>query len=142
MKENQKGEVTQYLVPSNVSTRFEFFPGFGWGEFKIVLISCSIGAILFFLLGLIKKTVYIDINNIGAEIISKTNKDGYTEKVIPYIPSIYRSILIFFPGVTAFFMTKRDPSNGMSLSYTIKSIKEFNSKQKLYLYKYNSGTED
>lgn len=45
--EEQDKKTTQYLVPANVSAKFEFFSGFGWYEFKIVAIACLIGLLIF-----------------------------------------------------------------------------------------------
>lgn len=146
--EEQDKKVTQYLVPANVSTRFEFFEGFGWYELKFVVIACLIGVILFYFLGLFKKTTYIHIDDLPFEVTIgvdeeelKPNEDGYIVNTISLIPSPFRVFAIIIPGTVAFFFVKRDPSNGMSLMYTLKSAKEFNNKQKLYLYKYRSGSE-
>lgn len=46
-----------YLVPKNVKTRFEFFTGFGWKELFITLIGFVIGVALFFIIGLITKSM-------------------------------------------------------------------------------------
>lgn len=43
---------TPYLVPRNVVTRFEFYPGFGFFEVGCVLLSIIASVILFFFLGL------------------------------------------------------------------------------------------
>lgn len=37
-----------YLIPRNISQRFEFIPGYGWFEFFVVLTGFIIGAIAFF----------------------------------------------------------------------------------------------
>lgn len=42
-----------YLIPRNISKRFEFFPGFGWMELLITLIAAVVGLGISFLLGLI-----------------------------------------------------------------------------------------
>lgn len=130
----------QYLIPANVSTKFEFFPGFGWYEFKIVFIACVIGILIYTGLGLVKKTVYV--NAINAPIDAKINSEGLMEKQVPVIPGMARIFAIIIPGAGSFLLVKRDPSNGMSLLITVKSAREFKKKQKLYLYKYGSATED
>lgn len=40
---NEERQVTQYIVPANVSTSFEFFPGFGWKELIVVAITLGVG---------------------------------------------------------------------------------------------------
>lgn len=42
-----------YLIPRNISKRFEFFPGWGWKELFILLIAIGIGASLALILGLV-----------------------------------------------------------------------------------------
>lgn len=142
IEEQQEQRVTQYLIPSNVATRFEFFDGFGWYELKIVSMALLIGAIIFFILGLPKKTVNVDSNAISFEESISTNS-GEVEQIterVPKIPTPIRTIIFLVPGMGAFFIVKKDPSSGMSLMITIKSSNAFNKKQKRYLYKYGSGT--
>lgn len=146
--DNVEKKVTQYLIPANVSTRFEFFEGFGWYELKIVAIACLIGAVIFFGLGLITKTTYIDPNTITVEMTVgedpdelKPNSNGMIEKKEQVIPPLLRAFAIIIPGAGAFFLVKRDPSNGMSLINAVRSTRLFKKRQKLYLYKYGSGSE-
>lgn len=42
----------EYLIPENVKTRFEFFPGLGWKELFITLIGGIFGTIVFFILSM------------------------------------------------------------------------------------------
>ncbi|KYH30772.1 PrgI family mobile element protein [Neomoorella mulderi] len=41
-----------YLIPRNVTARFEFFPGFGWFELAAVSAGALVGLVLYFLSGL------------------------------------------------------------------------------------------
>ena len=41
-----------YLIPRNISDRFEFFPGWGWNELIILLIGAGAGIMICLLLGL------------------------------------------------------------------------------------------
>lgn len=41
-----------YLIPRNVTARFEFFPGFGWFELMSVLGGAVAGLVFYFLAGL------------------------------------------------------------------------------------------
>ena len=41
-----------YLVPKNVSQRFEFFPGLGWREIFTIGLGLGAGVMVFFFLGL------------------------------------------------------------------------------------------
>jgi|LSQX01.2.fsa_nt_gb hypothetical protein len=42
-----------YLIPRNISNRFEFFPGWGWMELFLLLAGLGIGGLLFMLFGLV-----------------------------------------------------------------------------------------
>ncbi|APC08589.1 PrgI family mobile element protein [Neomoorella thermoacetica] len=46
-----------YLIPRNVSAKFEFFPGFGWFELASVVAGALVGVGLFFLSGLFTKSI-------------------------------------------------------------------------------------
>lgn len=127
--------VTEYLVPANVTTRFEFFEGFGWYEFRIVLITLAIGTAIFFLLGIPSKTVRLTSG------IFQGYGDGKLKRV-SIIPPGARALFILIPVLGAYLVSKRDKTSNMSLLTIIKSSKEFKKKQKLYLYKYNSGREE
>lgn len=147
MEENYENTVTHYLVPANVSAKFEFFEGFGWYEFKIVLFSALIGLVFFFLAGIFQKTVYIDADNIPPEmLIGSTeedltpNEDGYILRQENAVPTFVRVLFILIPATISFYLVKRNPTNGLCVISTLKHFKAFKNKQKLFLYKYNSGT--
>lgn len=40
-----------YLIPRNVTQKFEFFPGFGWLELGLTLSGLAFGVLLFFIAG-------------------------------------------------------------------------------------------
>lgn len=42
-----------YLIPRNISNRFEFFPGWGWPELIMLLVGIGIGVLICFLLGFV-----------------------------------------------------------------------------------------
>lgn len=42
-----------YLIPRNISNRFEFFPGWGWRELIMLLVGLGTGVLICFLLGLV-----------------------------------------------------------------------------------------
>ena len=141
-------KVTQYLVPANVSARFELWEGFGFSELKICVIAFVMGIILFFLSGLFVKTVQYDKSTMPMEQTIGLKEDENTiikgnlvikkEKIIP---DGVRFFFVIVPTVLAYFCVKRDRSTGMNLIDNILAMKEFNKKQKRYLYKYRSGSE-
>jgi hypothetical protein len=143
--DENESKFTQYLVPANVSAEFEFIPGFGWREFYIVAVAILIGAILFFLTGLITSTELIDPANLpyektiglNIEKLSKTD-EGLLIIKTPIMPAAVRFFFIVIPGAGAFFLVKKEPTSGFSLYTVWKSSKEFHKKQKRYLYKSSS----
>lgn len=42
-----------YLIPRNISSRFEFFPGWGWNELFLLLAGLAIGVLMFLIIGLV-----------------------------------------------------------------------------------------
>ena len=41
-----------YIIPRNISKRFEFFPGWGWRELLVTAVGVGIGLAFSFLIGL------------------------------------------------------------------------------------------
>lgn len=41
-----------YLIPRNVTQKFEFFPGFGWLELVLTLTGLGLGIVLFVFIGM------------------------------------------------------------------------------------------
>lgn len=124
----------QYLIPANVSTRFELFPGFGWRESIVVGIFVAIGLALFLLLGIPTREIKIKdpvmtFDETGTEIVN------YIDKEEPIVPMPIRFIILSGPAAIAFFATKKIPGTNRSLVDNIRSRKEFNSRQKRYLFK-------
>ncbi len=147
-EQEQDIKITHYLVPTNVSTRFEIFEGFGWTEAKYVAIALICGLALYLLTGLFTRTEQFNIKDIPqAETIGlKENKNTKIEGNIvtrkkEVIPKAVRFFFILVPGIGAYIVTKRDPSTGMSLVTNLQAAREFAKKQKRYLFKYNSGSE-
>jgi hypothetical protein len=145
---NQEKKVTQYLIPANVSTKFEIFEGFGWNEARIVIFALLIGFALYLITGLFTYTVQYKKSELPyTETIGLENKknvitdgDNVTERK-DVIPQAVRFFFIILPAAGAYFVVKRDPSTGMSLISMIQASREFSKKQKRYLYKYDSGME-
>jgi hypothetical protein len=146
IEENEKK--TQYLVPANVSIRFELWEGFGFSELKICLIVLAISGIIFYLSGLLVKYEVYDMNLLPAnETIGLVNdenttiEDDIVTKKVNIIPNGIRYLILALPTIAAYFCVKRDRSTGMSLIDNLINMRDFNKKQKRYLYKYRSGSE-
>ena len=58
---DEEKQVTQYIVPANVTTQFEFFPGFGWKQFFPVAIAVVLGIILFMILSKLETIIRLII---------------------------------------------------------------------------------
>lgn len=134
--------VTEYLIPRNVSTKFEFIEGFGWIELFYVLCACAFGMIFFVLIGIPK--ISIPLDQFGMTIDENALKDG----VVPVkyilknkINPIFQLLPVFLFGGITFALVKREPSSGLSAFTMVKGMMKFKKKQKRYLYKYKSGSE-
>lgn len=139
---------TYYLVPSNVSTKFEFVEGFGWQELKTVVVALAVGAILFFLTGFLTTTERMEKEMLSVEQTMGLDYDRNASIDGDYIvfkkdilPLPVRLLLIIIPTAGAYFFVKRDPSTKMSLISIFQFSRVFAKKQKRYLYKYGSGAE-
>lgn len=138
MADNEK-KVTEYLVPANVSARFELIPGFGFYELKFVAIAVAIGVMLFGLLGLPKKTLYLDPSEVSLVYSSEEMVDGKIKRIEPYISTPIRFFVILIPSAFTFLVVKKEPISNVSLFDNLKAAQAFKKKQKRYLYVYNSG---
>lgn len=140
---NTEKETTYYQVPTNVSTRFEFLPGFGWYELKFVLIAVAIGSIFTFLLGLPSKTVMLDSYYNVLDMSIEANKAlVHVQEQRPIIPPFFQYLPTLIFGAMTYLFVKVEPSTGRSTWTMLKSLLDFKKKQKRYIYKYKSGTEE
>ena len=139
-------KTTYYLIPANVTARFEIFPGVGWKEAKYVAIALVIGFLIYAATGMITKTVQYNVKDlplietIGLSNDKNTVIDGdIIKRKVEVIPKGIRLLFILILGAGTFFVVKGDPTTGLSLITSLQAIKEFNKRQRRYLYKYNSG---
>ncbi|WP_231702828.1 PrgI family mobile element protein [Desulfocucumis palustris] len=51
MNDSMDSNMKSYLIPQNVETKFQFFPGFGWFEVGAVAAAFLLGALLVYVLG-------------------------------------------------------------------------------------------
>lgn len=149
MEENESGSIL-YLVPANVSARFEFIDGFGWRELQMVLIAVLFGVGLYMLTGLIPKPINTEDKINSEQVVKNEMASGQAvdidieqaEQRVPLIPNPVRVLVfIVIPGAGVFIMVRRNPTSGLSLMQFVLAMKDFNRRQKLYLYKYGSGAE-
>lgn len=109
MEDNQNNQ--QYLIPRNVNTRFTFFEGFGWKELFLCLLGVGIGILLFLILSIFFRNVFI------------------------------KGIIAVFPVAAAFTVTRENPRTGMSLLKLLKDFRDYVGQQKLFLYYHGKGRE-
>lgn len=140
--DQKEKKITEYLVPTNVTSRFEFTQGFGWPELKVVLIALLIGLLIYFILGLPQKTIYVDSNGFSVNIEESYEGEQYnytreiSEERVSFINPVVRFFGIIIPTVFAFFLVKKEASSNRSLWDNWKSMQEFKKRQKRYSYKY------
>lgn len=139
--EQESTSSLQYLVPANVSAKFEFIDGFGWSELKIVLFATFIGIALAFLSSLFVKVERIEKENLTVEQ-SVGLQENYLIKKTPYVPAPIKGLMVIVPAAGSFMVVRRNPTTGLSLIRFLIDMKDFKKKQKLYLYRYNSGSEE
>lgn len=144
----EEKKVTQYLIPANVNARFEFIEGIGWKEFIFVVIALAIGVGIYFLLGLFTATEQFKLSELPLAESVGIIEDKFTKidgdivtKTREVIPAPIRLILLLIPVAGTFLAVRVDPSTGLSLVSNLRDAKAFRSKQKRYIYKYNSGSE-
>lgn len=143
-----ESKVTQYLIPANVNARFEFIEGIGWKEFFYLVISLVVGIGIYFLLGLFTVTEQFNLSELPFEetigiVENKNTKiegDIVTRKK-ETIPIIIRVMFLVLPVAGTFLAVRVEPSTGISLISNLRDAKTFRSRQKRYLYKYDSGSE-
>lgn len=135
----KKDDQIMYLVPANVSARFELIPGFGWKELITVVSVVFIAFIISMLLGIPQKTVYKDASSLIVTDEMIVNESGQVEVKESIIPLPGRAIFVLMIGVFTFFLVKKEPSVNMSPVDSIKRSINFSKRQQQYKYKYNSG---
>ena len=84
-----------YLIPRNISKRFEFFPGWGWKELFILLVALCIGTALAFTLGLLTSSpvrflCIVLLGGIGYMVTQPVMADGSTALQIFFYMQRYR----------------------------------------------------
>ena len=142
--DDNESKTTKYLVPANVSVKFEFFEGFGWRELFAVIVAAAFGFLIYLALGIPKSTSYLEhdelttIQRTSMQEIEYTD-DGKVMVTTDKIPSVLRMAVVFFFSGVAFFSVRKDPMTGFSLLFMLHAHRKFNNSQRLYLYKYNSG---
>lgn len=141
-------KVTQYLIPANVTVRFELWEGFGWRELKYCVMALLLGGLMYLISGSFYKTELYDIKDLPFEKTLGLKNDDFTSidgdivtMKTRVVPDGLRYLLLVSPAALTYFCVKRDRSTGMSLIDNVVHMKEFNKSQKLYLYKYGSGME-
>lgn len=147
--EANESKGTQYLVPTNVSARFEIFEGIGFSELRIIAITLVAGAVLYFMFGFLQVTKHLDIKEMSYSDTAKIkvealpkDSEGLTLVNRPLLSSPVRVFLfIFIPGAVSFFALRREPSSGLNLIGLIKVSNDFRKSQKRYYYVYGSEVE-
>lgn len=141
MEDNDKREF-HYLIPANVSARFEFIEGFGFKELIIVVTAFLISLVFYAILSIPKELAYVNalgnpIENVTKEMLMNGSA---IEREINKVPMIWRILTVLVPTSLTFALVKKD-STGISPIESIRKFKKFRKTQKKYSYIYNSGSE-
>lgn len=138
--EEIKSDKYSYLIPANVSARFEFIDGFGWRELILTALGILLGFMLYTATGVFKKTVEVEPKAIHMN--EKINENGMIEKKVYIIPLPIRLFLLLICAFGSFTLVKKDPRMNMSVYEILLTGFEFGKKQKKYLYEYRSGGDN
>lgn len=132
---------TQFLIPANVSAKYEIFKGISFKELKLIMIAGVVGVALFMFTGIFQRTVYEAPNNIIMTGETELNENGQIEISKPVVELPLRAMCLFLPVVGMFFAVRKEEATGLSILDSIISFQKFKKTQNKYLYKYKSGTE-
>ena len=136
---NEKEDKIMYLVPANVSAKFELFPGFGWKELITVSAIVSVLFIVATLIGIPQKTTYKDPSALMVTEGMTVNENGQIEVRESIVPLPVRVVVVILLSGFTFFLVKREPTSGISPIDSIKKSINFSKHQQRSSYKYNSG---
>ncbi len=98
-----------YLIPSNVKSRFEFFPGFGWIELGLTVGGIMVGGILYFLIGFLNQSF-----------------------IVRFLPGVIITSVMFLGSV-------QNPRTGFSPFSFFRRQKRYQQQQNRFRYVFCSG---
>lgn len=136
---NEKEDKIMYLVPANVSAKFELFPGFGWKELITVSAVIFVLFIIAILVGIPQKTTYKEPSALMVTEGMTVNENGQIEIRESIVPLPVRVLFVILLSVFSFFLVRREPTSGISPIDSMKKSINFSKHQQRYSYKYNSG---
>lgn len=161
MNENYEGKDNkdnEFLIPQNVSTRTEIFPGIGWKELAIIAVAIGIGFLFFLVLGIpnkyVNKSDEISFFGNGSPMVSslstattkpaqmlgatapstnQTKADQPEKVMVPVIAVPFRlCVVILFAGLAYILVSS---ANGPSILSILISMRRFSNSRKRYYYK-------
>jgi hypothetical protein len=153
MRENiENSTEIDFLIPQNVSTKTEIFPGIGWKELGVIAFAIAIGFLFFMILGVPQKyvnkqegiSIFGNATPTASVSPAHTSSTDSSDKVkgvgtdsekvkVPVIAVPLRMfIVILFAGAAYILVSK---ANGPSILNMLMSYRRFSNSRKRYYYK-------
>jgi hypothetical protein len=108
---------TQYMIPVNVNSSFEFFPNYGWKQLIITIIGFTLGYLVQYIINIF----------LGFIEISTSSK------------LVIRTLIISVITAIAIFGSIPVSRKGLSPFEFLIKLNKFNKKQRVFYYVYGSG---
>lgn len=129
-------EKDKYMIPVNVTTRFELISGIGWKEIGMILLAGIIGAILAGIIGIqtkpVEKMMYVETDEIINEALG-SKKGGYELVTVDesILDGPQRFLFVVLPALGVAMILKKNDAN-QSVWDMIKNYHRYQSGQKRY----------
>lgn len=140
----EKDEGLNYIIPANVNTKFEVFPGIGYKELAYLLAATAIGVMIFLLLGVFKTTEIIKRENVDPMMLIGLTEEELLKPEITITKDVISAPIRLFACATfplfVYFLFKTDPNTNISFYKQLSYKRIFTQNQRRYLYKLNSGS--
>lgn len=133
----EKTEELTFMIPENVTTRFEIVSGIGWKEILYMALVGALGLIVAAFIGIntvtVSKEVYVDDATVSDSIFQSNTghyETVYEEESI--LSTGTRFLFFIFPAVVAYMLLKKNNSN-QSMLDLFKSYYRFASRPKSFI---------
>lgn len=109
-----------YMIPTNVTTRFEITSGIGWKEIGCIILAAVLGLILSLIIGLqtvpVEREIYVENGEVSDSMLQ--TKKGQYETIVKQesiISPAHRLLFLIVPAGFAFMMLKKNTSGQSAL---------------------------
>ena len=133
----------EFIIPANVNTRYEVFPGFGYKETAFLGLAVAVGLAFFFILGLFKTSQDIKKEDLKLEYTIGLSQEELDKPYVTIKKDVIsmpiRLIVACTPSILVILLFKTDSTSSLSFYKQLSYKRKFTSGQTRYLYKYESG---